>query len=138
MKEMTDTQILEYTDNVCKTIVADSPSKRKKYCKNISHSPDRHCAASSHKDCRRCKWFTPTIMAKIRLLAEENAKLKEGTEKLAKQIVQLEDELELARATIELSKMKEGEADGQSADREELEGNPAGKKDDAGAISRKD
>lgn len=138
MKEMTDTQILEYTDKVCKTIVADSTSKRKKYCKNISHSPDRHCAASSHKDCRRCKWFTPTIMAKIRLLAEENAKLKEGTEKLAKQIVQLEDELELARVTIELNKMKEGEADGQSADRKEPESDTAGEKDVDGQTVEKD
>lgn len=129
MKEMTDAQILEYTDKVCKMIVADSPSKRKKFCKFISHSPERHCAASTHKDCFKCDWFTPTIMAKIRLLAEENAKLKEGDEKLIKKIVRLEDELEIAKETIEYYRKEEGEMDGHDANREESESDTISEKD---------
>lgn len=128
MKDMTDTQILEYAENTCKMIVADSPSMRKRYCKFISHSPERHCSASTHEDCSMCKWFSPTIMAKITLLAEENAKMKEGAEKLAKKIIRLEGELEIARETIRYYRKKDGDMDGQGADRKEPESDTVGEK----------
>lgn len=61
MAKMSDSEVLAYADKICKMVTADSPARRKEYCKFISHSKDRYCNASTHQNCNRCRFFEPTV-----------------------------------------------------------------------------
>ena len=136
MGRMSDSEVLAYADKICKMVIADSPARRKEYCKFISHSPDRYCNASSHQNCNRCRFFEPTVMARLRVLVEENTSLKDENNRLSKKVDLISEELAIAEETINYYREEifRGEDDGQVTDREESASNTDGKEDVAGEV----
>ena len=101
MARMSDSEVLAYADKICKMAVADSPARRAEYCANKGRTPNgKYCEASSHTTCARCRWFTPTIMAKIRVLVEGNLNLKDERDNMDKKIGRMGEELAIAKETI--------------------------------------
>ena len=136
MGRMSDSEVLAYADKICKMVIADSPARRKEYCKFVSHSPDRYCNASSHQNCNRCRFFEPTVMARLRVLVEENTSLKDENNRLSKKVDLISEELAIAEETINYYREEifRGEDDGQVTDREESASNTDGKEDVAGEV----
>lgn len=136
MGRMSDSEVLAYADKICKMVTADSPARKKEYCKFISHSPDRYCNASTHQNCNRCRFFEPTVMARLRVLVEENANLKEENSNLAKKVDRMSEELAIAEETINYYREEifRGEDDEQVTDGEESASNTDGKEDVDGEV----
>lgn len=136
MGRMSDSEVLAYADKICKMVTADSPARKKEYCKFISHSQDRYCNASTHQNCNRCRFFEPTVMARLRVLVEENANLKEENSNLAKKVDRMSEELAISEETINYYREEifRGEDDGQTTDGKESASNTDGKEDVEGGV----
>lgn len=68
-KEYTDKEVRELIDKFYKEIIADSPNKKSLDCAFRNDKGERHCRATTHKNCTsKCKYFQPTVMAKYRRL----------------------------------------------------------------------
>lgn len=135
MAKMSDSEVLAYADKICKMVIVDSPARKKEYCKFISHSPDRYCNASSHQNCNRCRFFEPTVMARLMVLVEENASLKDENNRLSKKVDRMSEELAIAEETINYYREEIwGEKDGQTTDGEESASNTDGKEDVNGEV----
>lgn len=153
MARMSDSEVLAYADKICKMVTADSPARKKEYCKFISHSPDRYCNASTHQNCNRCKFFEPTVMGMLRVFVEGKLNMESENETLIRRIDRLNEELAIATETIdyyreenidpELKKRQKElademrrriEEDGQATDREESASNTDGKEDVDGEV----
>lgn len=135
MGRMSDSEVLAYADKICKMVTADSPARKKEYCKFISHSPDRYCNASTHQNCNRCRFFEPTVMARLRVLVEENTNLQKENNSLTKKLNCMSEELAIAEETINYYREEIwGEKDGQTTDGEESASNTDGKEDVDGEV----
>ena len=135
MARMSDSEVLAYADKICKMVIADSPARKKEYCKFISHSKDRYCNASTHQNCNRCRFFEPTVMARLRVLVEENTNLQKENNSLTKKLNCISEELAIAEETINYYREEIwGEKDGQATNREESASNTDGKEDVDGEV----
>ena len=135
MAKMSDSEVLAYADKLCKMVTADSPARKKEYCKFISHSKDRYCNASTHQNCNRCRFFEPTVMARLRVLVEENTNLQKENNSLTKKLNRMSEELAIAEETINYYREEIwGEKDGQATDGKESASNTDGKEDVDGEV----
>lgn len=136
MARMSDSEVLAYADKICKMVTADSPARKKEYCKFISHSKDRYCNASTHQNCNRCRFFEPTVMARLRVLVEENEAVKKQNNSLTKKVDRMSEELAIAEETINYYREEifRGEDDEQVTDGEESAQDTTGKEDVDGEV----
>lgn len=143
-KQLTDNEIMNAIDKLCIKLIADSPSKRKDCCKHKSHSRDRYCNASTHTNCNRCRYFSPTVFGKLKTvyiycenmksdlekIRVDNSNLNAEIERLQLRITRMAEDYDMLRG--ELDYYREENDNGQDGNRQELESNQDSKTDDKG------
>lgn len=97
MKKMTDEDVLKASEELYKQIEAETNPFRKENCKFFGKDGKRYCLATTHKTCDRCRFYEPTIFAKLRTLVKNTEKLKYMVEELQKE----KESLELKVKTLE-------------------------------------
>lgn len=95
-KQKTDSQIHDRLSEILKNIVVP-PDKRKDYCEYKGADKDRYCTITTHKTCKGCHFFSPTMHQRLRVVVdgydelEEIAKVaNDRVEKLESQVDKLE------------------------------------------------
>lgn len=101
MKRLSDDEIFEKADALVMNLVADSVSKRKEDCQYLSHSNDRYCRASTHKNCTTsCRFFSPSTRAKVKRLMLYIIDLQDDLKSQNETIDNLRKELAIQRERV--------------------------------------
>lgn len=86
----TDSQIRDRLSEILANITVP-PDKRRDYCEyKGKDKKDRYCKITTHKTCRDCRFFSPTMQQRLRVVVEGYDELEEQVENLKKIVSALE------------------------------------------------
>ena len=82
MKNISDEDVLKASNELYQQIAAETNPVRKDTCKYFGKHSKRYCLATSHRTCKHCNFYEPTIFVKFRTLLKNTVKLKHMVETL--------------------------------------------------------
>lgn len=90
-----DSEISERLKDILSEAYVDD-SHKARYCEYKGHD-DRYCKITSHQSCKRCKFFSPNMLMRTRVVVEQYEDLEE-------EIARLENEIDSKVGVIDKQK----------------------------------
>ena len=110
-----DSQIRDRLSEILKNIVVP-PDKRRDYCEYKGADKERYCKITTHKTCRDCRFFSPTMHQRLRVVVDGYDELEEIARVANDRVKQLETQVETLNKLVAALQYKVTKMSAPSAD----------------------
>lgn len=93
---MSEEQVLKKMNEIYSQI--DKRRKDKTNCQFRNKDGDRYCRATTNTSCSRCRFFTPTVFSRMKVLVKEIMALEDENEKLKAEVEDLSERVAILQS----------------------------------------